>query len=386
MFVALEIEKCSDADLESLGKVWSITYGNGEPFTRDPNKTRLSEDFIAKLDGEAVGGFGISPMTATRGAAEYQCAGVLAVAVMPHVRGGGVGGKMMKFAIREFFDRGDELASLYAFKESFYRAFGYEVTGVRYKISVDINALPRVQAPLAVRQLGSDCIDVIKDCYHSFAHRRSGLNLRHGNQWDRILPKDSNRTVYVAGDPVEAYAVVQHKIDFWADQEIIEFVWTTQRGYDSILSVFSGIGINKKNLAWTEPSDSPYRTRYWDHDANITGVNLQIMFRVLNVRKALEGLKPTASGSFCIGIKDEVVPENNGPWQVTFSPEGVLVEQTNQKPGFTMDIRQFTQAFMGEPSLSTLLLNEIFDVSDIAQVNEAEKLLTPSPTICFESF
>ena len=110
------------------------------------------------------------------------------------------------------------------------------------------------------------------------------------------------------------------------------------------------------------------------------------MFRVLNVRKALAGLKPTDSGSFCIGVEDEVVPENNGPWHVTFSPEGVQVEQTNQKPGFTMDIRRFTQAFMGEPSLSTLLLNELFDVNDLAQVKEAEKLLTPSPTLCFESF
>jgi predicted acetyltransferase len=384
--VALEISKCSEADLPGLGKVWSATYGNGEPFTRDASKPRLSEDFVAKQDGVAVGGFGISPMTATRGPAEFKCAGVLAVAVMPHVRGGGVGGAMMRFAIREYFDRGYELASLYAFKDSFYRAFGYEVTGLRYRISVDVNAFPRVKPTLPIRQLGADCVDIIKDCYKQFAHKRSGLNLRYENQWDRILPKESHRTVYVAGDPVEAYAIVQHKIDFWADQEIVEFVWTTPRGYDSILSVFAGIGINKKNLIWVEPSDSPYRTRYWDHDANITGVNLQIMFRVLNVRKALEGLKPTNSGRFTIQIQDEVVPENNGPWLVTFSPARVNVEPTTDQPGFTLDIRRFTQAFMGEPSLSTLLLNELFDIADINQVHEAEKLLPPSPTVCFEHF
>lgn len=384
--MAIEVGPCGASDLEALGKVWSITYGNGEPFTRDPNKTRLSEDFVAKQDGVAVGGFGVSPMTATRGAAEYQCAGILAVAVMPHIRGGGVGSGMMKYAIREYRDRGYELASLYAFKDSFYRSFGYEVTGLRYRISVDINALPRVKPILPVRQLTADCIDQIKDCYTQFAHKRSGLNLRHGNQWDRVLPKDSNRTVYIAGEPAEAYAVVQHKIDFWEDQEIVEFVWTSQQGYDSILGVFAGIGINKKNLIWTEPSDSPYRARYWDHDANVTGLTPQIMFRVLNVQKALQGLKPTSKGSFTIEIEDSVVPENNGPWSVSFSPQGVQVESTSEKPGFKMSIQRFTQAFMGEPSLSTLLLNELFEVNDLDQVKEAEKLLSPSPTVCFEAF
>ena len=193
------------------------------------------------------------------------------------------------------------------------------------------------------------------------------------------------RTVYAAGDPVEAYAVIQHKVEFWQDQEIVEFAWTTKAGYDSILSVFAGIGINKKNLVWIEPSDSPFRTQYWDHDATITGLTPQIMYRVVNAKKALEGLKPSESGQFTIEIEDEVMPENNGPWRVTFSPDGVEVEPS-KTAGFKMDIRRFTQAFLGEPSLATLHLNELFEVRDIAHVKEAEKLLTPSPTLCLEMF
>jgi predicted acetyltransferase len=199
------------------------------------------------------------------------------------------------------------------------------------------------------------------------------------------LPKESMRSVYAAGDPVEAYAVVQHKVEFWQDQEIVEFAWTTKAGYDSILSVFAGIGINKKNLIWIEPSDSPFRAQYWDHDANVTGLSPQIMYRVVNVKKAIEGLKPSDSGQFTIEIADEVMPENKGPWQVTFSPEGVQVAPS-KTAGFKMDIRRFTQAFLGEPSLGTLHLNELFEVRDVEHVKEAEKLLTPSPTLCFEMF
>lgn len=383
--MAIEIRKCEVDELHELGEVWSVTYNNGEPFTRDDSKPRLSEDFVAFVDDEVAGGFGVSPMTATRGQAEFQCAGVLAVAVMPHLRKTGVGGKMMRFALREYYDRGYELASLYGFRETYYRRFGYEAVGDRYRISVEVPFFPKVEAKLPVRQFGADSVDIIRDCYLEFSHKRSGLNLRHENQWDRVLPKDGHRTVYVAGDPVEAYLVIQHKVDFWDDQEIVEFVWNSREGYDTILSVMAGIAANKAKLTWVEPSDSPFRALYWEHGAYVTGLTPQIMYRVLNVKKAFEGLKPRASGTFSIEIVDEEFPENVGPWQVTFSPEGVSVEAA-QAAGLKIDIRQFTQAFLGEPSLATLALNELFEIRSKEDLRQAELLLTPSPTLCFESF
>ena len=383
--MAIDIQKCDASNIEDLGKVWSITYRSGEPFVDDPTRSHLADKYVAYLDDEPVGGYGVSPMTATRGAATFKCGGVLAVAVMPHVRNGGVGGTMMRHLLADYFEKGYELASLYGFRETWYRQFGYEIAGSRYRISVEVPFFPKVRGTLPVRQFSvKDAHAEIEECYKEFAHRRSGFNIRENGQWERTLPANSNRTVYVAGDPVEAYIVIQHETAFWQDQQIAEFAWTTKAGYDTMLSVIGGIGKNKTSVTWVEPSDCPFRATYWDRGATVSLAN-HIMYRVINVKKALEGLKSSATGSFSLEVVDDVLPQNKGPWNVAFNPDEVTVTKTD-KAGLTIDVRQFAQAFLGEPSLSLLAMNGLVEVLNPQDLREAEKLLTPSPTLCFDQF
>lgn len=382
--MAIEIRKVDGSNMQDLGKVWSITYRDGEPFVVDETRKHLSDNFVAYLDGKPVGGYGVSAMTATRGQAEFQCGGVLAVAVMPHIRNSGVGSEMMRQSIRDYYDLGYELMHLYPFRESWYRRFGYEVCGTRYKITVESAKFPRVKGELPVEQYGVEGLDKIQECYRTFAHRRSGLNLRHNGQWERMMPQESNRTIYTAGDPVEAYAIVQHKTEFWINQDIIEVVWTTKRGYESILAVLRAIGKNKTSVTWFEPSDSPYRTYFWDNGSTLAVTN-SLMYRVVNVKKALEGLKPTSSGHFTLQVLDEIVPENSQCWAIDFSPAGVEVKAADSAD-LVMGEGQFAQAFLGEPSLAVIAANGFVEVRDAKALAEAEKLLTPSPTLCFEAF
>lgn len=382
--MTIDVRPVDDSNIADLGKVWSITYRSGEPFVVDPTRQHLSENYVAYLNGEAVGAYGVSPMSATRGRAEFKCGGVLAVAVMPHVRNSGVGAEMMKYLLRDYYQKGYELAHLYAFRESWYRKFGYEVVGCKYKISVDAAKFPRVKGELEVKQYGLEGVEKIEACYREFAHRRSGLNLRHNGQWERQFPRESNRTVYAAGDPVEAYVIVQHKVDFWVDQEIIEFAWTTRRGYESILGVLRAIGKNKSSVTWIEPSDSPYRTYFWDNGASLAITN-QVMYRVINVKKALEGLKPICSGSFTLQVLDDVIEENCQPYRVEFSPAGVTVTPC-ESANIEIGISQFAQALLGEPSLATIASNGFVDVHNEDDLAAANLLLPPSPTLCIEGF
>ena len=379
------VRPCEAEDTEGLFHVWSMTYNGGKPYDPGEHVFKHSEGFVAELDGKIVGGFGVMPMTATRGAAEFESAGVLAVAVLPYIRQSGVGKAMMRSALQIYRDRGYELASLYAFRESYYRGFGYEVVGARYKIQLETARLPRFELTLPAAERGMDSVEVIRECYESFAHRRSGLNLRRNQQWQRILNPDSHRTLYTVGEPVEAYAVVQHNADFWADQRIEELVWTTRRGYESIFAVLSGIAINKAKLEWFEPTDSPYRAVFQSTGGKVTALDPQSMFRVVNVRKAFEGLKPNASGEFTIEVVDDTIPENRGPWRVAFSPAGVEVSETPEA-NLSIDVRQFAQAFLGEPSLHELLINDLVVVRDGADAEAALRLLTPSNTVCLEFF
>jgi polyphosphate kinase len=51
-----------------------------------------------------------------------------------------------------------------------------------------------------------------------------------------------------------------------------------------------------------------------------------------------------------------------------------------------MDIRQFSQAFMGEPSLITLAMNDLVDVKSSQDLYAASQLLTASSVCCLDAF
>jgi predicted acetyltransferase len=109
------------------------------------------------------------------------------------------------------------------------------------------------------------------------------------------------------------------------------------------------------------------------------------MWRVLNVPKALSTLKPQTSGSFTIEVVDEHFTENQGPWWVEYSPEGVSVVPAS-KAGLVMDIRQFSQAFMGQPGLMDLALNGLIEVRSDADLLGASGLLSAQPVCCLDAF
>lgn len=357
-------------------RVISLTYNGGVPFEPEAQVFAHSTPFVAEQNGQIIGCFGIMPFTSSRLRGELKNAGVLGVAVLPSARGTGVGSSMMRWALRHYREQGFELASLYAFRESYYRSFGYECCGLRVKLNIETARLPKFDTSLPAQALTAESVDVVKDCYRAFAWRHSGTCLRSQTQWERVLNPKTHRTLYVVGDPIEAYAIVQHQPDFWSDQWVEEVVWSSLRGYDGILSVLRGIAINKAKIGWHEPSDGPYLSRYFDHGCSAE-IERLAMYRVLDVPGALRALKPDFSGEFTVEIADEDIVENRGTWLVQFDTSAVTVERTHQSAGLKMDIRAFAQAVMGEPSLQDLINQGIASVDDDLQALAAGRLLTP---------
>jgi predicted acetyltransferase len=172
--------------------------------------------------------------------------------------------------------------------------------------------------------------------------------------------------------------------DFWVPQEVKEFIWSTQRGYESMLSLFSGLSINKSQIEWYEPGNSPFLAKFFDNGQKFS-VARQIMFRVLDVPSALEGLKPVGSGEFTIEVFDPALPENGGPWRVTFG-EGEVSVEPSSSGDLRMDIRTFTQALLGEPSLADCIAAGAVEGGSSAGTSAALQLLSPQRVYCADFF
>lgn len=378
----LLVRPFEDRDREAFFHVRAMTYNDGKSIPPEEQVFKTTSGFVGEVDGCVSGVFGTLDFTCTRGSALLKCAAVAGVAVLPEARRTGVGSEMMSWGLRHFRESGIPVASLYAFRETYYRKFGYEACGSRVKITVPNSCYPKLKPCLEVRKISQENLDEIKPCYNEFACRRSGMNLRTDKHWTRVLGKDT--AIYVAGSPAEAYLLVNHEWQFWQGQSALEFIWTTQAGYEAILSVLAGIGINKSGVEWYEPSDGPYLHRYLDHGVK-ADIERLVMYRVTDVPATLSALSTQESGEFTLAVRDEVIPENNGPWRVAFSPQGVSVEKASSA-SIRMDVRQFVQAFLGEPSVVDLGRNGMLDSNSPKDLQAMARLLPDSPTYCTDFF
>jgi predicted acetyltransferase len=376
------VRRYEPRDSDGFRHVRSVAYRNGETVTAD--EKLLRDDcigYVAEVDGEIVAATTVIDMTATKHGTALRCAGLAAVAVVPEKRKAGVGTRMMSQILRLLKEEGFVIASLYPFRASFYRKFGYEFCGTRYLLNVPSQRLPAVAADLTPRLLPYENRSEIYDCYRQFCSRYAGMNLRlTEDQWWRVLGGDTPLKIYVVGDPIEGYIVLRLNSDFWNNQSVKELVFNTGRAYQSLISFFSSLAINKNAMEWREPGDSPFMSSYVDQGTTTTQEH-NIMFRILDVPKALQCVKSSGKGQFNFAITDPGLPENDGPWELCFEPSGVSISRS-EDADFTLTIGQLTQAFLGEPSLQALKDN--FQVAAVP--DQALRFFEPQPVYCTDFF
>ncbi|MFN8221402.1 MAG: GNAT family N-acetyltransferase [Fimbriimonadales bacterium] len=374
------VRRYQESDREAFGRVRSFTYRGGEPVRPDENLFRDdSVGYVAEVDGNVVAAFTALRMTCNIDGTHLPCAGVAAVAVNPEFRKGGVGSSLMQEGLRLMKEDGFVLASLYPFRETYYRRFGYETCGTRFRLSVPAHRLPATGSELPVRRIEPEAWDQVRACYERFAVRYNGMNLRTSDMWWRTGGGDTPFAVYAAGDPVEAYAMLRLVPDFWEAQEIKELVATTPRGYAAILGFLNGLCINKDRAEWHEAGDSPYLAHYLDQGVRITNERL-VMYRVLDVPKALSARRPVGSGSFAFSVEDPILAENNGVWRAEWVGGAVAVAH-GKGPIISLGIRSFNQVLLGQPSYADLARH-----GSVPENAIAEALFPARPVYCADFF
>lgn len=343
-------------DREQTADLLALVYRNGEPYPEGHMFVEGDEHgYVAERDGRIVAFFVVGPMQATMPAGPLRCAGIAAVAVRPEARSTGIGRAMMRWAVPQLRERGYSLASLYAFRESFYRPVGYEVVGLRYKIVCPHHRLPRVPSDLPVRAMDEDGWKDAVPVYEAFASRYTGMNLRSPAQWLTVTRGTGGKTrLFVIGEPAQAYAVTHLQSAFWEEQMVSEVAWSSPEGYHGLLAFFRSLCANKTQLAWYEPGDSPFLHRHLDQGIKVS-VERWMMSRILDVPTAIAALHPAGSGSLSLEVRDPELPDNAGVWDLRWSEGTIEAKRGSGAPEASASIGALTQALHGEPSAEELL-------------------------------
>ncbi|HRF59225.1 MAG TPA: GNAT family N-acetyltransferase [Fimbriimonadaceae bacterium] len=382
--MSLTFRRCeTDADAEALARVLSVVYRRGEPMPPEEVLEETESGYLAFDGSTVVAGFIDYPMRVTRDRAALPCAGVAAVGVLPEARHRHVGSAMMEWSLGQLRSEGRVLSSLYAFREPFYRKFGYEVVGFRRQITVPSNRLPDLKPELPVRSLDPADVETLDPVYRAFIATRTGANLREPWQW-RNRMGEKPPMIYVAGDPIEAYAWVSMEGTFWDDVKVGELAWSTSRGYRTILATLVGLCINRGSLIFHEPSDGPFAMEFLDQGVKIE-LHRPFMTRVLDVPGALRALKPEGTGAFTLEIDDRLLPDQRGPWRVEFDSDVVSVEAASSAT-LAMNVGTLAQALMGEPDVRQLVSAGRIRASSEADLASMARFLPPRSCYLMDFF
>jgi predicted acetyltransferase len=383
--MALIVRPYTEADREGFARVRSRVYRGGAEIPPDENLLRPdTTGTLAELDGRIVAMELEIDMTCTVRGSVVPCAGIAAVGVLPEHRRTGVGLRLLTQALPIYRERGSAIAALMPFRASYYRRAGYATAGTRLSLEVPTDRLPKVEAELQVWELPKEDYSAIVPCFEEFALRFSGMNVRKEGQWFWQLGGDNRFALYAAGDPPEAYASVRLKTDFWVEQDVRDFAWTTFRGYRSMLAFFGSLCINKTSVKWWAPGNDPMLWHLHDQGLNAT-FDGPMMYRAVDVPALLRTLRFEETAVFRVKVIDPHLPDNEGPWKVTVGEKGSEVERASEAD-FVMEVGPFTQALLGEPSLASLRSVDGVQVESEAGFRSACAVMPHHPTFSLDFF
>jgi len=383
----MDIRRVSTADDHAaLARVWQVVYRRDEPMDA-ATALNESEYGVTAWNGfEVLGGYSVVAHNAVLRGGAVRCGGIGGVGTMPEHRAGGVGKALMRWSLGEMRESGFGLACLYPYRETYYRQFGYETCGRRWQIKCPVPRLPRTEAELSARKISAADVLCLRPAYDGYIARLNGANRRTDADWTHRLGQKPPM-IWALGDPVEAYVWTHFDGAFWDDLTLGEVVWSTRRGYLSLLAFLRGLTINRTAVIWEEPSNSPFMAAHMDQGVEVK-LHRAAMFRVLNVPMAMAAIQPPETvGEFTMDLVDEDMPENHRVWQVAYGPDGVGAQPAPRSHAdFRLNIRAFTPALMGEPSLADLLHAGLVEVRNSAGLEAAIRLLPAMPCAMTEFF
>lgn len=282
---------------------------------------------------QLLGSITVSHFTSCFDGHDVKMGGIGGVSTLPQWRRQRVIRRCFEQALADMYDQGFVLSSLYPFSTNYYRKFGYENNAGVWTWTVPFDALP---APLGdegtVEQLlPGDDLTPLLEIYREF-YKDCNLSVR--------------RTVYDPSLVSENLLEQKRYIYLWRNREgkpeaFLIAKKTEEDVFDcsrSFLLKNGFLALNPQAMAglfsFVKTSFSAYyrRIRFsvpeGIHPDSLfresTGITCHRsyngMLRIVNVREALRLCRCKGSGTVRLFVSDDMLPQNNGTWQVTFAP------------------------------------------------------------------
>ena len=345
-------EKARQESVQETHQHWGAFHEDGTLMAH-----MINHQFMSYLDGKAVRNGGIG-----------------AVSTLPEYRMEGGIREIFRKLIPHAYADGEVISTLYPFSHAFYRKFGYETVCWKnvYEFSPAVLKGYAFRGDAKLWKQG-DSVSEWTGLYDRFASsrnlaiRRDDKRMADHLKGEYYKDRKFGYLLYDGGNPI-AYLIFQDiRHDPQAILEVQDLAWDGPKGFQAILGFLARFSADYGTIRLFLPRDielmALIRSPLAYEIRKTTEQNY--MVRVINAVKALEAIRKPEGCRFVIRISDELIPENNGTWQVTCDG----VHPSDQEPDLSVSEKALGQLVTGAVSLGEALYRE-----DTAVIRNREML------------
>lgn len=328
------------------------------------------------VDGEPVSVLRNIPFRQSVRGVVKPMGGIAGVATVPPYRRRGYARQLMAAAFTDMQAKGQAVSTLYAFKESFYGAFGYISGNGTLQVDVPAGSLPSGRGP-------SDAWAI------ALAPQRDRREAIDRFRWAEILPQvngyvaDPDRPAALwqgrSRDKLAVFLARQGQTEAWAGYwlqdatlYVDELHWAN---LDARAELLAYLGLYRDQVTTIRFRHLPLGTTIHAWLGDLPGtvpaaLTAAPMLRVVDPIQALNGLPADTDGTLVFALRDAQCPWHDGTYRITAEGGALHAHAADEAPAVALSIEGLTalvygvlpldeiifRAWMGEPDAATRAL------------------------------
>lgn len=354
------IRPLSEADLERWIYIRQAAYQDftdyREPGNRARLLSRLPYGYGAFAGTELASAAFFYPMPIYLAGRLVDMVGLAGVQTAPEYRRRGHVKALLLDGLKRLHQSGVGWCLEYPFDPFYYAKYGWQSVASAIALSIPSQLLyqaftTRVR-PQLKRVTLEPSLAQVQAIYHTWARSYNGTLSRDEAvrpDWSNLIRapwETRERHLYLAAD---AYCVLQPHSDQAADREeaiIYDYAFTSPQGRLNLLAFWGNLSGQYERVRVTLPPDEPLAR---DLDEFLKPISY-FQVRIVDIQAALTSFASLAEARFAIAVSDDFCPWNEGVFAVSLSPQGVMVEASDQAPDLSLDVRTLAALLFGDLS------------------------------------
>ena len=329
-------------------------------------------NFGYAVDGRWISTCGAYSRMMTVPGGAVPVAAVTFVTVQPSYRRRGLLTQMMQHQLADIVERGSEpVALLWASEASIYGRFGYGAATSRHKVFGPTSPVElRPEVDLGAGSVGElerdEALPIIADLRRGFLPQRVG-GLDRSDAWWTVRWHDPEpwrdgasayrfALHYARSGKPDGYAVFrvkEHGPHAGAEVRVIEVDAGSPPGYAALWRFLLSLDLVHSFRA-DAPVDDPLRHLVADPGVITVELHPGTYARLVDVRRALEARTYATDLDLVIGIRDRMLPHNDGAIRLQAGPDGASTTRARRRPDLTLDVRDLGAIYLGNGALGSL--------------------------------